>query len=1270
MPRPERPLDGTDDALTEFASDLRALRDRAGRPGYRKLAIKAHYSATTLSDAAGGRDLPSLAVTLAYVRACGGNPADWEQRWHTLAAQRAPHRPSADPHTNDRADGPYVGLAAFEPDDAGRFFGRDALTEDVVDRVQARRFVAVFGASGAGKSSVLRAGLIARMRQPTDGRTAIPVLLTPGQHPVEECAVALATLTGHSAPALRSNLLADPDALYLHVRHAVADRPPDTDLLLVVDQFEEVFTLCHDEQERHAFITALVHATQPTTSRLRVVLGVRTDFYTHCAGVPDLVEALRDTQILVGPMTPEQLRSAITQPAAQAGCTVENALLAAVIADCAAEPAVLPLLSHALRETWRRRRGTTLTLAGYQAAGGITHAIAHTAEHVHEHLDDTQRRLVKSLFLRLTALGEGTEDTKRRVRRAELDTTDPHTTAVLDHLTRSRLITVDRDRIEITHEALIRCWPRLRDWLATDRDGLRIHRQLTEDTHTWLALNRDPDTLYRGSRLATADEWHRVADAVITPNEREFLTASLAAQTRERAVARRRTRRLRQLVVLLSVLLLVAGITTLTAVRAQQTATQQRDLALAQNALSEAAALRATDPALALQLTLAAYRLTRTQQTSSGVLNALAMPYAQHLAGSPNVMAVSPDGRLLATLDDDRTARIWDLTRPHHPVTLATIQGLVGPTTLAGFSPDGRLLSLAEPAGAQLWDVTMPRHPRLVTTFAQASGAMVDADEHLLATTGYAGVQLWDSTDLRRPALLATLPTGQAATATFSADGHALAVRVFTGSAIGVQLWDITNPRQPIRAATAFTAAGSTDRVSFSPTEPILAVGTDTGATLWDITNPRQPNPIGSLGQTDVTVSVAFSADGRTLATGSLNGSVSLWNIDIPSHPHQVTTVTAAATGATALAFGPGGHTLLAAAGRAIGLIDLPQLALVGDTQVAAAATISPDGRALATTTAPTDAALSSRTQIWDLTDLNQPTPTATLPTDPTPGQYLTGGGLVFSPHGSILATSDRQQTRLWDLSNRQHPSELATLPQSGSPAAFSPDGQMLITIGDNSSGQLWDIRRPRQPRTIVDLGVLDGPTSVAFSPRGHVLATIWGDQVVRLWDMTNVGRPRMIATMPGGTEYGATLTFAPDGHLLAANGANGTIRLWNVTDPTHPALLTTLPGDPNNLNTIAFSPDSRTLAIPGAGQTIQLWDLTLPAYPTVRAVLTNALRPVAFHPDGHTLAVIGSNNSIQLRQTDLDRAAAQICALTTTTITRATWDRYFPGQPYQPPCP
>ncbi|MEV5343003.1 XRE family transcriptional regulator, partial [Streptomyces sp. NPDC052676] len=327
MGRKEKPLDPDAGPVQRFAADLRALRAEAGTPTYRAMAQRTGYSAPALSQAAAGEKLPTLAVTLAYAAACGGDADVWEKRWRAVAEELA-----AVPREDaDAEESPYRGLTRFEPGDAEVFFGRDQLVESLVDLVRKHRCAVVLGPSGSGKSSLLRAGLVPRLSQGAGPETPLAAIriLTPGAHPLRT-----------HAERLRP-----------------ADKPGDT--LVLVDQFEEVFTLCADPAERAEFIDRLLTSLEPA-GRLRVVLGVRADFYGHCLEHPALVRVIREAGLPVGPPSREELREVIVRPATVRGLTVERTLTARLLDEVADEPGGLPLLSHALLETWRRRSGRML----------------------------------------------------------------------------------------------------------------------------------------------------------------------------------------------------------------------------------------------------------------------------------------------------------------------------------------------------------------------------------------------------------------------------------------------------------------------------------------------------------------------------------------------------------------------------------------------------------------------------------------------------------------------------------------------------------------------------------------------------------------------------------------------------------------------------------------------------------------------------------------------------------------------------------------------
>ncbi|WP_158843649.1 nSTAND1 domain-containing NTPase [Saccharothrix deserti] len=852
MPRGERPLDVGDSSLLKFAADLRSLRDKAGGYSYRQLGARAHYSATTLSDAAGGRKLPTLAVTLAYVRACEGDVAEWEDRWRQVAAEVLPS-PEPEP---DEGHPPYSGLAAYGTEDAEWFFGRDHLLDDLEQRIAHRRLVAVFGASGAGKSSLLRAGLVPRM-------TGRVVVTTPSE-------------------------TAEPDL--------------DADLL-IVDQFEEVFTLWQDVEQRAAYVDALL------TARCKVVLGVRADFYGHCAQHPALVEALTDGQLLLGPMGPEELRQVIMQPAVKASCTVETALVSRLIADATGQAGVLPLMSHALLETWRRRRGTTLTLAGYEAAGGIQHAIAQTAERTYTSLEKQQRALARQVFLRLTALGDGTEDTKRRLPRAELDD-DVDVDVVLDRLAHARLLTLDRDSVEIAHEALIRSWPRLRGWLAEDRDGLRTMRQLTEAAATWDSLGRDPDALYRGSRLDTAVEWTRRDGVRTSAQERDFLADSLQARERERRLAHRRTRRLRQLVALLAVLLLLAGTAVVVAIRSQKEAADGWRTSASWYVANQSQQLRSSDAGLADQLAIAAYNLNPTNETRNGVLSALAAN-ARDPAARPafaSAQARSPDGvpqpttRVLGPADEtvtsiavdgadqafattlvDEVAKVWDVTditaEVAHTFDFRVERIVLDPARARTLVTVSNLREVA------VWDWSAPGRPvkrsQLPGHARPVTGVVYSPDGEVVVTYDDTGaVRLWDVSDPARPLRIGELNTGLEVTAaTLSEDNRTLALGCANGE---VRLLDLTDRSAPKEMWSRKAHRGAIHSLGFRHDDTALAsVGKEDKVALWDVSDPTRPVELGRInGSTKGVYGVAFGDTPHQVVTSRSDGTTRTWEFD------------------------------------------------------------------------------------------------------------------------------------------------------------------------------------------------------------------------------------------------------------------------------------------------------------------------------------------------------------------------------------------------------
>jgi hypothetical protein len=584
-----------------------------------------------------------------------------------------------------------------------------------------------------------------------------------------------------------------------------------------------------------------------------------------------------------------------------------------LVAEAAGQPAALPLVSHALRETWRRRRGTRMTLAGYEETGGIQHAIARSAEEVFTAFTPAQQHVAKQVFLRLTALGEGTEDTKRRIRRDSLDD-DADTATVLETLAAARLVVLDDSSVEITHEAVIRCWPRLREWLTDDREGLRIHRQLIDATEVWESVEQDSGALYRGVRLELARDWADTHEDALTGRERDFLDASLAAHAAEQAAARRASRRLHRLVALLTVLLLVATGAVVYAVGAQNTATTERNLAIARKAATEAKAIDTADPALSAQLSLAAYRLAAIPETRDNLLSAFATPYFSKITGHTEdvvSLAFGPDSQTLATASYDGTAVLWDATDTHRPARLTTLT-LGAPLTGLTYGPDGRMLATVTESAIQLWNIADLPHPTELSASVirgPNAGPVAVSPTGQLLSTGYEDgtTRLWDITDARFPVELATLHghTDNITSVAFSPDGRHL---VTTGDRTA-RLWEVTTPRAPRLLGVLAEHTDIVWRAAFSPDGQKLATaGWDHDTRLWDVSDPHNPRNMITFEHTGIVWSVAFSPDGRTLATSS--DTTRLRDISDLTRPQEIVSLPGVIS-----TFSPDGKKLAGSAG-------------------------------------------------------------------------------------------------------------------------------------------------------------------------------------------------------------------------------------------------------------------------------------------------------------------------------------------------------------------
>ncbi|MGB0385074.1 MAG: CHAT domain-containing protein [Ardenticatenaceae bacterium] len=1025
-------------------------------------------------------------------------------------------------------ESPYKGLRYFDEEDAHHFFGRERLTAELLNQLLEQRFLAVVGASGSGKSSLVRAGLIPACRRNAEGREQWAVhVITPTNQPLKALAASL-TRDVESVTAtatLMEDLAHDARSLDLYASKLLSRAqtssprlgPKGTSgakggrLLLVVDQFEELFTLCRDKSERQAFVDNLLTATAPpppfsppnpsassghrirggNTGPILVVIALRADFYVHCSQFDNLRHALERQQRYIGPMNGVELRQAIEKPANQEGWLFETGLVELLLSDVGNEPGALPLLSHALLETWERRQGRTLTFAGYHESGGVKGAIAQSADRIYKELTKQQQPIARAIFLQLTELGEGTPDTRRRVQLAELVQRVPAEDAplvetLINTLADARLLTVFKDSVEVAHEALIREWPLLREWLDEDREGMRIHRRLTQDAQEWEKLNRDTGALYRGVMLNQALEWAKTHKDQLNHQERLYLDTSKELLEREKA---------------------------------EREAQRQRELEQAQALAEEAEARRQAEEERAKEAE--ARRKAEQQRAEEAEKREQEQTKAASRLRTRNriITGVGIIAFLVALL----AISFWNranISANHNADLAATNQTVAQKNVAIASTAQAASTEVAQQRDEAKRQARITTARQLVTqaqstSHTQRSLRLLLIIEALNVTMNQQEPPVPAAHQALRDALPNTggiILRGHEAsirTLAISPDSHWLVTGALDGIA---RLWDLTAKDPSAQSLVLQDHNAAIIAIAIIPDNHWLVTASrDHTARVWDLSE-KDPSAHSVVlgGHTAPIVAMAISPDSRWLATGSEDRTVRLWDLS---------------------ATNPSVNSIV----------------LQGHQGPVSDLVISPDNHWLAT------GSWDNRVRLWDLTAK-----------DPSVKSIVLRGhqdhitAVAISSDNHWLLTGSRDKTaRLWHLTATDPSAEPVILQGHQdriTAVAISSDNHWLITSSWDKTARLWDLTA-KEPS--VDSVVLQGHSAPieaitisecqAPCKRNQWLVTGSLDGTARLWDLTAKDPSVEPVVLRGHENWIYAVAISPDNQWLVTGSRDHTARLWNL---------------------------------------------------------------------------------------------------------------------------
>lgn len=1175
---------------------------------------------------------------------------------------------------------PYKGLRAYTEADEDLFFGRQNLINQLLDHLDGNRFLAVVGPSGSGKSSVVRAGLIPALRKgslPGSDDWFITDMF-PGTHPLEEMEAALLRIAVDSSPTLLPQLNEDERGL---ARVAKRILPPgEGELLLVIDQFEELFTLVEQESTRLHILNSLVSIANDTHSRVRIIMTLRADFYDRPLHYQAFGELMQHNTKIVVPPTKEELEQAIRLPAELVGNSVEGRLIATIINDVYDQPAAFPLMQYALTELFERRQNNLMTQHDYDSIGGVAGALGKRAEDLFQELDGLYQTIAQQMFLRLVTISDGTATTRRRVLRSDLvslaevkfsapvDTVDK----IIDVYGRHRLLSFDHARatreptVEIAHEALLTAWPRLEEWINTNQDDLRQQQHLGALAQEWLDSGESTGYLLRESRLDQFAGWAANTQLALNANEQAFLDRSLAARSerqeqeeirqqreletaqqlaeteRKRAQEQAQTSRnlYRRALYLLGALLIAAVMAVAAVIFAQQSnrnaimAEQQAQLATSRELSLAALNTLKIDPELSILLALQALETTYTIEAEEALHQSVqASRVIRRFEGhASDVIGItySPDDTLLATSSSDHTAKIWDRSTGKN---VSTLTGHTAQVFEIDFHPEGDLIATSSEDGTvKVWEVnsgqmieSIPLEPVIIEDDFGEHGLWVEAvafspDGRLLAAGNYRGtVKIWEF-DSREELRSFQLPEFNSLA--FSPDGNQLATAhgFDTGT---ITIWDMHRGSE----LTIMEHGFEISQLAFSPDGTLLAsAGSDGAVVLWDAAGGEQLQRKELGGELN---SVIFDPSGGRMAVGHPNGTAFLLDA---SSLEELLALSGHDAAVSYVAFSPDGMRLATASSdgtaREWDIGPSHELLTITDPGLPLRVAYSPDGQFLATTNYAGYVSLREAETgdlIWQQNRHES---------------FV--GGLDYSPDGSMIVSSgdDPPTIILWDANTGEQLRQIDGHSYWVNNVSLNPDGTLLASASADQTTRLWDLDG-------TPIMTFEHPLpswGIAFHPDGDRLATspwdanrvdqdalsppqdeaeIQEDERVVVWDLDSGDLIQDFGPHEAGVR---DIAFSQDGNLLAAGDWNGVLTLWSY--PTGEQLFS-VEAFNHAIARVEFSPDDSLIAV--VGEATKIWDAE-----TGQRLLTlqdhnDLIYDVAFSPDGRHLTTASVDGTVRV---------------------------------------